>query len=221
MKSRFPDPRQADENGIVAIGGTLEVASLIDAYSHGIFPWPHKDYPMLWFSPEERGILFFADLHIPRSLKKWLNKCEMTVTFDTHFSDVIMKCATRKRKGQKDTWITEGMVQAYQELHTQGYAHSVECWLGDTLVGGLYGVYIGGVFSAESMFYIESGASKVCLLALIDKLEKMGHYWLDTQMVTSVVEDFGGVYISREEFLRLLSEAQMAEIKWELGSHAN
>jgi leucyl/phenylalanyl-tRNA---protein transferase len=213
-KSRFPDPRLTDENGIVAIGGHLDEGSLIDAYSHGIFPWPHKGLPLLWFSPEERGVLFFEELHIPKSLQKWLKKNELKITFDQNFSEVIKQCATRKRKGQKDTWVTPEMTAAYLKLHKSGYAHSVECWKGPFLVGGLYGVYIGGVFSAESMYFVESGASKVCLLALIDKLQTMGHQWLDTQMITSVVESFGGRYIERESFLELLVEAQNANRAW-------
>ncbi len=212
--SRFPDPRHTDENGIVAMGGDLKVETLIDAYSHGIFPWPHKNLPLLWFSPEERGIIFFEELHLSRSLSKWLKKTPFKVTFDTQFEKVIENCAAKKRPGQSDTWVTQEMRDAYLELHRRGLAHSVECWNGGVLVGGLYGVYIGGVFSAESMYFAESGASKYCLLALIHRLHKRGHSFLDTQMVTPIVESFGGRYIAREEYLRLLNEAQSKKIPW-------
>lgn len=217
--SRFPDPRQTDENGIVAVGGDLEPETLIDAYSHGIFPWPHKNYPLLWFSPPERGVLFFDELHLSRSLTKALKKTAFTASFDTRFEQVIENCAIRQRPGQKDTWVTPEMKAAYLEMHRRGLAHSVECWNGDQLVGGLYGVYIGGVFSAESMYFAESGASKFCLLALIHRLHKKGHWFLDTQMITPVVEGFGGRYISREEYLRLLHQAQSKKIPWKKLRH--
>lgn len=212
--SRFPDPRDTDKNGIAAVGGDLKPETLMDAYSHGIFPWPHKGLPMLWFSPIDRGVIFFKDLHLSRSLTKWLKKTKFTVTFDTKFKDVIENCAARKRPGQSDTWVTPEMMDAYLELHRRGIAHSVECWSEGQLVGGLYGVYVAGVFSAESMYFLESGASKYCLLALMHKLHKMGHTWLDTQMVTPIVEAFGGCYITRDEYLRLLDETQSLRIPW-------
>lgn len=212
--SRFPDPRRTDENGIVAVGGDLETDTLIDAYAHGIFPWPHKDFPLLWFSPIERGVLFFEELHLSRSLNKWLKKTEFKITFNKKFKTVIENCASRKRAGQNDTWVTPEMAAAYTKLHNAGFAHSVECWHHGKLIGGLYGVYISGVFSAESMYFEETGASKFCLLALIHRLHEMGHQWLDTQMVSSVVEAFGGRYIAREEYLKLLRESQIKNIPW-------
>lgn len=212
--SRFPDPRQADENGIVAIGGDLKPETLIDAYSHGIFPWPHKNYPLLWFSPEERGLLFFEELHMSRSLLKSLKKTNFKASFNREFEKVIENCAAKKRPGQNDTWVTDDMKAAYLEMHRRGLAHSVECWNGEQLVGGLYGVYIGGVFSAESMYFAESGASKFCFLTLIHRLSKRGHTFLDTQMITPVVESFGGRYVPRDEYLRLLSQAQAKKIPW-------
>ncbi|MCC6138744.1 MAG: leucyl/phenylalanyl-tRNA--protein transferase [Bdellovibrionaceae bacterium] len=212
--SRFPNPRKTDPNGIVAVGGDLEVDTLVDAYAHGIFPWPHKDYPLLWFSPVERGVLFFKELHLSRSLNKWLKKTKFKTTFNKNFKAVIEHCATRQRPGQNDTWVTPEMMSAYLELHHQGFAHSVECWNEGQLVGGLYGVYIAGVFSAESMFFLESGASKYCLLALLNRLHLMGHAWVDTQMVSEVVEAFGGRYVAREEYLKILKEAQEKDIPW-------
>lgn len=212
--TRFPNPRDSDENGIVAMGGDLEIDTLIDAYSHGIFPWPHKGYPMLWFSPIERGIIQFDELHISRSLHKWLKKTEFTITWDTQFDAVMANCASVKRPGQSDTWVTPQMTDAYGKLHRAGHAHSVECWNKDQLVGGLYGVYVKGVFSAESMYFHESGASKYCLLALIHRLHNSGHTWLDTQMVSSVVEAFGGKYIPREQYLKMLYDTQKKRLAW-------
>lgn len=212
--TRFPDPRTTDKNGIVAVGGDLEVDTLIDAYSHGIFPWPHKGYPLLWFSPLERGVIVFDELHIPRSLLKWLKKTKFTITFDTCFEDVMKNCAVAKRSGETGTWVTPEMIQAYGRLHRAGHAHSVECWSGETLVGGLYGVFVEGVFSAESMYFSESGASKFCLLALIHRLNAKGHLWLDTQMVSSVVETLGGKYIPRDEYFQLLSSTQKKQLPW-------
>lgn len=196
------------------MGGDLEIDTLIDAYSHGIFPWPHKGYPMLWFSPIERGIIQFDELHISRSLHKWLKKTEFTITWDTQFDAVMANCASVKRPGQSDTWVTPQMTDAYGKLHRAGHAHSVECWNKDQLVGGLYGVYVKGVFSAESMYFHESGASKYCLLALIHRLHNSGHTWLDTQMVSSVVEAFGGKYIPREQYLKMLYDTQKKRLAW-------
>jgi leucyl/phenylalanyl-tRNA---protein transferase len=212
--TRFPNPRDTDENGIVAMGGDLEIDTLIDAYSHGIFPWPHKGYPMLWFSPIDRGVLFFDDLHISRSLHKWLKKTQFKISFDKCFDEVMKNCATVKRSDQGDTWVTPQMMAAYGKLHRKGLAHSVECWSEGKLVGGLYGVNVAGVFSAESMFFYESGASKYCLLALIHRLHGKGHMWVDTQMVSSVVEAFGGKYIPREEYLKLLETTQKKKLSW-------
>lgn len=212
--SQFPNPQTANEYGVVSVGDKLSVATLVDAYAHGIFPWPHKGYPLLWFSPEERGVVFFKKLHCPQSFKKWLRKTTYRITFDAAFEKVILGCATVLRPGQQDTWIDSKMAKAYFELHQQGFAHSVECWDGGELVGGLYGVYVEGVFSAESMFFLRSGASKMCLYHLILRLQGLGLEWLDTQMVTPVVEQFGGEYISRSDFLNLLLQSQKSDRLW-------
>lgn len=212
--SQFPSPRATDENGIVGFGGVLSTETLVDAYAHGIFPWPHKGMPLLWFSPLERGLLFFEKLHIPRSFQKELKKANFTISFDQNFKQVIEQCAERQRPGQHDTWVTPEMISAYTALHERGFAHSVECWNKGQLVGGLYGVYVSGVFSAESMFFLKSGASKFCFLGLVHRLHSKGHLWLDTQMITSVVESFGGVYVPREEYLQLLKSAQDQNIRW-------
>lgn len=216
MKIVFPPVEQADENGIVWIGGELSMENLLSAYSQGIFPWPHQGLPLLWFCPEARGILPFASFHIPRSVSRDLKKQKFSVSFDTCFARVMEACAQQKRTGSTGTWITAEMKKIYSEMHERGHAHSVECWQGDTLVGGLYGVYIEGVFSGESMFHHVTGASKQCLISLVDQLKKMGHDWFDIQMVTPVLESFGGTYLSRPKYLELLKQTQSRKLVWRI-----
>lgn len=212
---QFPQPIQSDENGIVAVGGELSVENVLQAYSLGIFPWPHGNLPLLWFCPLERGIMDFRSFKIPDSVKKDLRKKNFRMSYNQAFDDVINGCAEQKREGQKGTWITPAMKKTYRKLHQLGYAQSVECWNGDDLVGGLYGVYVKNVFSGESMFFKESGASKACLIALVGKLKNLGHTWFDIQMVTPVLELFGGEYIPREKYLQNLKEAQKIQRPWE------
>jgi leucyl/phenylalanyl-tRNA--protein transferase len=204
----FPDPREATEDGLLCIGGTLDVPTLVQAYSKGIFPWPQEGYPLLWFSPPKRGVLDFADLHLGRSFLKEVERTTLRFSFNENFEDVIHNCAKVPRAHEAGTWILPEMVSAYIELHHAGHAHSIEAWRGSELVGGLYGVYIGGVFSGESMFYKESNASKLCFFKLISFLQKKGLTWLDTQMVTPLVEGMGGKYISRDEFLDRITLAR-------------
>lgn len=211
---QFPDPIVSDENGIVAVGGELSVENVLKAYSLGIFPWPHGNLPLLWFCPPERGIIDFKNFKIPESVKKDLRKKNFRMSYNQAFDDVIDGCASQKRPGQKGTWITPAIKKTYRKLHQLGYAQSVECWNGDELVGGLYGLYVQNVFSGESMFFKESGASKACLIALVEKLKSLGHAWFDIQMVTPVLELFGGEYLAREEFLKLLKSTQKVERSW-------
>jgi leucyl/phenylalanyl-tRNA---protein transferase len=199
----FPNPESADETGLVAVGGDLKVETLVNAYSKGIFPWPHPGFPLLWFSPKERGVIFFEKLHIPTSLKKFLKKTSFKITFDRAFAEVMKACAEVPRPGQDGTWVTDEMKDAYLKFHKKGYAHSVECWDGEKLAGGLYGVWVGGAFVGESMFFKKDNASKMCLLSLIEFLKTQGHEWMDVQMVTPVVEMLGGEYISQKKFLRM------------------
>lgn len=210
----FPNPLHSDENGIVFIGGDPTPENLVNAYSQGIFPWPHKEYPLLWFSPLERGILTFKNFRIPKSTVKALKKMNFQMTVDKCFDDVIDGCMAKKRSDDGGTWITPAMVQGYKALHRQGNAHSIECWQDDKLVGGLYGVYVNGAFSGESMFYLVSGASKACLIFTVEVLKRMGHEWFDIQMVTDVLEQFGGRYVPRKEYLKLLKETQKKKIAW-------
>jgi len=203
---RFPDPRDATEDGLLCIGGDLRVATLLRAYEIGIFPWPQEGYPLLWFSPPRRGVLDFSQLHISQSMRKLMKRAQsdqdLRFFWNRDFAKVIHSCASVPRPHERGTWILPEVERAYHRFHQAGYAHSLEAWRGTELVGGLYGVYVAGVFSAESMFYRESNASKLCLFKCIRFLHAHGITWMDTQMITPVVEGFGGRYIDREEFLQ-------------------
>jgi leucyl/phenylalanyl-tRNA--protein transferase len=214
--SVFPDPMDADEDGLLCVGGNLDLEILIDAYSHGIFPWPQEDMPLLWFSPLRRGVLDFAELHWPKRFLRALKDPAVTVTFNQAFSRVIRECAAVPRSNETGTWILPAMEIAYTQLHQAGYAHSVEAWRAGELIGGLYGVFIRGVFSGESMFHRESDASKRCLYVLLEKLRASGLEWMDIQMVTPVLETFGGKYISRAEFQERITRAHAEEPSLEL-----
>lgn len=210
---QFPNPRilPDDSDGLIYIGGNLEVETLKKAYRMGIFPWPlDSQYPLFWFCPEPRGILEFKDLHISKSLKKLLNKNIYRFSFNQAFDRVIQACADQPRPGQDGTWIIPELLPAYSRLHAAGYAHSIECWRGNNLVGGLYGVFIDGVFSGESMFHLEANTSKLCLVKMIETLAARGLEWMDIQMVTPVTESLGGKYLRRKEFLDLLEKTHFS-----------
>lgn len=209
--SAFPDPRQANAEGLVAIGGPITAELLEDAYSHGIFPWPHEDYPELWFCPDPRGVLFFEELHVPTSLRKFMKKTDWTFTINQTFRQVMKECKEQPRPGQAGTWITEDMTRAYEELHLRGHVVSGEVWAAGELIGGIYGVWLNGVFSGESMFHKKTNASKFAFLGIVEWLQERGCAWMDIQMVTSVTESFGGKYISRDAYLELLRDTQQAQ----------
>ncbi len=206
----FPSVDTADESGLIAVGGDLEVSSLKLAYSRGIFPWPiSREFPLAWFSPNPRGVLDYKDLVISSSLKKTIKRNQFEIKFNTLFMDVIEACAcVKNRKNETDTWITPEIIQGYVNFHNAGHAYSVEVFNKETgaLAGGLYGVLVGGHVSGESMFYRESNASKIALYALMERLSQFGILFLDTQMVTPVVEGFGGKEISRDDFLKRIEE---------------
>lgn len=205
---KFPPLESADENGLLAVGGDMEMESLLLAYSQGIFPWPINDqYPLAWFAPDPRGILCFNDLHISKSLTKFLKKNPYRLSINQDFRAVIMNCASVKRKDNQGTWITPELMEAYIELHKNKLAYSVEVFLEEKLVGGLYGVCINKFISAESMFHTEDNASKIAILFLMEKLQEDEIDWIDTQMLTPVVEQLGGKYISRNEFLLKTKDA--------------
>jgi leucyl/phenylalanyl-tRNA--protein transferase len=208
----FPPVETADENGLVAVGGDLELDTLLLAYKKGIFPWPicqdhiNKNLPMTWFSPDPRGVLDFKHLHLSRSFKKFLKKSPFKVTFNKNFSDVINQCAQSPRRDHLSTWISPEIKDSYTQLFNAGYAYSVEVWEDEKLVAGVYGVSMGSFISGESMFSLSDNASKQGLYSLVRQLESRGLSWMDTQMVTSVVDQFGGRYISRRDFTNRLKE---------------
>lgn len=211
--ARFPDPSTADEQGLVAIGGDLHPETLLLAYRSGIFPWPVEDLPMLWFSPPQRALLQFDDLHLPRSLRRAQRQSPFVLTHDRAFERVIRACADVPRPGQEGTWITAPMLKAYVGLHQLGIAHSVEAWSGSELVGGLYGVAVDGMFAAESMFYRMPNASKMALLYLVEHLRDRGLDWIDIQMMTPHMRRLGAVSISRAQFLEKLASTRAKRLR--------
>jgi len=207
----FIDPATAIDS-IVAVGGPLTTTNLLRAYCRGIFPWPINETVLPWCCPEERGILDFDDLHIPRRLARTRNKTTFHFTVDRAFRQVITHCATVQRKHESGTWITRQMIRAYCELHRQGHAHSVEVWEDAELVGGMYGVDACGSFSGESMFSLRSNASKLGLLFLIEHLNERGLDWIDIQMVTPHLEALGAKAIPRADFLEKLKATQKCKL---------
>ena len=201
---RFPSPRLADAEGLVAIGGDLSVPRLLLAYRSGIFPWTVD--PITWWSPEPRAIFELDGFHVSRSLARVIRKGEFRPTSDRAFRRVMQYCAA-PALGRRSTWISPEFIEAYTQLHQQGHAHSLECWQGRQLVGGVYGVAVGGFFAGESMFHLVSDASKVALFHLIDHLRTQGFVLFDIQMLTPITEQLGGVTIPRAEYLRRLAEA--------------
>ncbi|MBA1258560.1 MULTISPECIES: leucyl/phenylalanyl-tRNA--protein transferase [Pseudomonadaceae] len=211
----FPPLQQAlrEPNGLLAIGGDLSAARLISAYRHGCFPWYQAGQPLLWWSPDPRTVLFPPDLHVSRSLAKTLRKTPLRVTYDQAFERVILACAGPRRDAD-GTWITAEMRQAYQQLHTQGWAHSVEVWDGDQLVGGLYGIAMGKLFFGESMFSHVDNASKIGFVTLVRDLAAWGFVMIDCQMQTAHLQSLGASSLSRERFseylAKYLDQASMA-----------
>ncbi len=205
----FPPVEEADKDGLLAQGGLFELSLLQDAYINGIFPWPcGEGEPIYWFAPPMRGILFFNELHLPRRFKAWYKKHPYRITFNQAFEQVITEAAHVSRKNQKGTWITKAMMGGYKNLYDAGHILSCEIWEGEQLIAGLYGVYIGGVFSGESMFTHRDNASKLALVEMIYYLQKQGLSWMDTQMTTSVIKSFGGREIPRADYHKLLKTAQ-------------
>ena len=202
--SRFPDPRHAPTDDPLARGGDLEPDTLIDAYTHGIFPWPLSDGSLYWWSPDPRSIIPLDGVHISRSLRRTLRRDHLRHTTDVAFDKVVAACAARRRGG---TWILPEMAEAYGELHRRGVAHSLEIWQDDRLVGGVYGVAAGGVFSGESMFHRVNDASKVALVRLTEHLRSTGFSLLDTQLWTPHLGSLGALEVDRSLFLDVLAKA--------------
>ncbi len=205
---RFPPVDLASPEGLLAIGGDLRPERLLEAYRHGIFPWYDDDQPILWWSPDPRTVLFPNKLHISRSLKRSLRPSPFNVTLDRCFRDVMQHCAgPRPQYPDGGTWITAEMLDAYTHLHELGYAHSAETWQDGKLVGGLYGVALGGVFFAESMFTREPDASKVALVSLVRQLQTWEFRIIDCQQASPHVMRFGAEEIPRRNFLDHLTAA--------------
>jgi leucyl/phenylalanyl-tRNA--protein transferase len=222
-RNLFPDPRQAEPDGLIGVGGDLEPGRLVLAYSMGIFPWYSEGDPILWFSPDPRMIFEPGGVHVGRSLRKRLRRGDYRVTMDTAFAEVIRACALVPRPGQPGTWITGDMQRAYTALHRLGLAHSVEVWRGDALVGGLYGVSLGGMFAGESMFSTASDASKVAFVHLARQLERWGFTLIDAQLHTDHLARMGGFAIPRDDYLERLEEALSAPTRqgpWALDDQA-
>lgn len=205
---RFPPVEAASSEGLLAVGGDLSPERLLTAYGRGIFPWYNDDQPILWWSPDPRAVLFPHKLHISRSLARTIRRADFTVTLDTCFRRVVTHCAgPRPQHPEGGTWITPEMLEAYSTLHEMGYAHSIEIWQEDTLVGGLYGVALGGAFFGESMFSHAPNASKVALALLVRQLHAWGFTLFDCQQSSPHVMRFGAEEIPRHEFLKHLKEA--------------
>ncbi len=200
----FPDPRNAGADGLVAVGGDMSIARLLAAYGSGIFPWTVD--PITWWSPDPRAIFELDQFHVSKSLAKVIRQGVFKITVDRAFQEVMAGCAV-PASGRRDTWITPEFIEAYTRLHKEGHAHSLECWREERLVGGIYGVALGGFFAGESMFHRESNASKVALFHLVKHLRERNFALFDIQMLTPITRQLGGVEISREEYLKRLARA--------------
>jgi len=206
----FPPIEAAEDYGLLAVGGDLSAERLLLAYSLGIYPWYNPDEPILWWSPDPRCVLFPSELHISRSMRKFMRKKLYRVSIDEAFERVIYWCRRlRKESDGSGTWITPEMEKAYINLHQLGFAHSVECWDGDELVGGIYGVCLGFLFCGESMFSRRPNASKLVLIQLVKKLEELGFELLDCQQTTDHLLSLGATEISRREFQQHLRVAEV------------
>ncbi|WDO13425.1 leucyl/phenylalanyl-tRNA--protein transferase [Flavobacterium sp. WW92] len=200
----FPPVNETDEDGILAIGGDLSPERLLLAYKSGIFPWFDEDEPILWWSPKERMVLFPNEFLVSKSMRNILNRGVFKVTFNQNFKEVISNCSSIKRDGQRGTWITDGMIEAYSKLNEMGIAKSVEVWQEDILVGGLYGIDLGHIFCGESMFSKVSNASKVAFVSLVKKLKEENYKLLDCQVHNDHLESLGAREIPREDFIAIL-----------------
>lgn len=203
----FPPPALAREDGLLAVGGDLSVPRLLLAYHHGIFPWYSPGEPILWWSPDPRLVLIPDEFHLAKRLARTIRQQVFHLTFDTAFAQVIRACAQTRRKEGQGTWLDEAMIEAYCQLHDQGYAHSVECWQNGELVGGLYGVALGAVFFGESMFSLVPDSSKVALAGLVERLRGWDFELIDCQVGTGHLQRLGAREISGEEFSTRLAQA--------------
>ena len=217
MPRFFSHPNHTNKHGLLHVGGQLTPDWLFDAYTHGIFPWPlsgrfwQTRTILSWFSPDPRCIFEFDQFHVSRRLEQTCKSGRFHITTDTDFSGVIRGCAER----HEGTWITPEMIDAYIEFHRLGYAHSVEAWSNNELAGGVYGIAIGGMFAAESMFYNQRDASNVALVTLMRRLKEWGYQLVDIQVKTEHTARFGAVEISRSEYLRRLHSALRYNVEFD------
>lgn len=202
----FPPAEAASPEGLIGIGGELTSEWILDAYRHGIFPWPFSDGELAWWSPDPRAIIDFGSFHVPRRLERTRRGGRFQITLDRDFTGVIDGCATAGDREHR-TWITPALREAYVRLHEEGHGHSVETWHEGELAGGVYGLAIGGLFAAESMFYRVSDASKLALVQLVEHLRERGYRLIDIQQLTPHTSRFGAREISRREYLKRLSAA--------------
>lgn len=203
----FPHPHLAEDSGLLAIGGDLSTARLIQAYSLGIFPWYSEGEPILWWSPDPRMILYPEKFKVSKSYSKTIQQNNYQVKFDTRFQKVVEACSHMPRGGQQGTWITREMQGAYLELHRKGLAHSVEVYDQNQLVGGLYGVSLGKAFFGESMFHVHRDASKIALYHLVERVKTWDFKFIDAQIETSHLISLGAINVPRKVFLEQLKEA--------------
>jgi leucyl/phenylalanyl-tRNA---protein transferase len=201
----FPPLNMADENGLLAIGGDLSTERLLLAYRSGIFPWYNEDEPICWWSPDPRFVLYPAGLKVSSSMRTVLQNGKFRFTINRAFEQVIQNCKTVSRHDQDGTWISPAMQKAYTKLHELGYAHSAEAWLDGELVGGLYGVRLGNIFFGESMFSLQTNASKFAFINYVQQLQKENVQLIDCQLHTNHLESLGAVMISRELFSEILA----------------
>jgi leucyl/phenylalanyl-tRNA--protein transferase len=207
----LPDPELADEDGVVGVGADLSPGTLVEAYRSGIFPWPHTGVPLPWFSPDPRGVLYADDLRLSRSLRQRMRNAGWHATVDAAFDRVIAGCA--QERGDEGTWITPSMTRAYRRLHELGWVRSIEIWDGDDLVGGLYGIQVGGVFTGESMFHDVRDASKVALVELTHRFAEAGGAFVDVQVLTPHLAGLGAVAVPRDRYLEELVDVRDDDVR--------
>lgn len=206
----IPDPDRADLDGVVGVGADLQPATLVAAYRRGVFPWPHEGMALPWFSPDPRAVFWVDGIHVSRSLRRRCRRSGWTTTLDAAFDEVVRACSEDRDDG---TWITDEMADAFRRLHERGWAHSLEVWDGEDLVGGVYGVLVGGVFTGESMFHRSSDASKVALVDLCSRLHDAGASWLDAQLPTRHLRSMGAESWPRSLFLRRLASVRDRDVR--------
>lgn len=207
----FPPPSMADSSGLLAVGGQLEIEWLLEAYSNGIFPWYNENEPLMWWSPDPRSVIIPGDVKITKSMRSYLKKNIFELRVDYSFSNVLENCKRIKRKDQDGTWITDDMKRAYNALHDLGFAHSIETWHNNELVGGLYGVSLGKMFFGESMFSSESNASKFAFICLSTIMKQNEFELIDCQVPNQHLTSMGCIEISREEYLKKLEQNQFSD----------